>query len=131
MSRILLDTSAYSAFMRGDETVRALVQSADEIYVNAVIAGELIGGFIRGSHEARNRRELERFLASERVRFVPVDDETAERYALILRDLRQKGTPVPTNDVWIAASAMQYGLKVVTRDSHYRSISQVVVELVT
>lgn len=130
MSRILLDTSAYSAFMRGDEAIRRIVQSADEIYVTAVIVGELIGGFVGGSREDKNRGELRQFLGSERVHLVPVDDETAERYALILCDLRHKGTPVPTNDIWIAASAMQHGLRLVTRDSHYRNITQVIVESV-
>lgn len=129
MRRILLDTSGYSAFMRGDEAARLLVRSADEISVTSVVLGELLSGFLQGSRELKNRAELQRFLSSERVRVMPVDDETAERYAVILRDLRREGTPVPTNDIWIAASAMQHGLVLVTRDAHYESISQVIVKL--
>ncbi len=127
MNRILLDTSAYAAFLRGDPRVKHWVQSADEVCVSSVVLGELLSGFMQGSREAANRELLARLLGSERVRTLPVDGETAERYALILSDLRRKGTPVPTNDVWIAAGAMQYGLKLVTTDRHFDHIAQVMV----
>ncbi|RJQ53243.1 MAG: type II toxin-antitoxin system VapC family toxin [Actinobacteria bacterium] len=128
MTSILLDTSAYSAFLRGEERIKSILQSADEIVLTATVLGELIAGFVKGSREAKNRAELERFLSSERVRVVAVDAETAERYAVILRDLSDRGTPVPTNDIWIAASAMQHGLKIVTTDSHFELIRQVILE---
>ncbi len=128
MTRILLDTSAYSAFMRGDSNIKSAIQTAEEIYLNPVILGELISGFMMGKHERKNRRELLELLGSARVGILPLDEETSERYAVILCDLRGKGTPVPTNDIWIAASAMQYGLKLLTRDSHYEKISQIIVE---
>lgn len=129
MSRILLDTSAYSAFMRGDVSVKSVLESADEIYLNAIVLGELISGFMIGKSERKNRKELQELLASPRVGILPLDDETPERYAVILCTLREKGTPVPTNDIWIAASAMQYGLKLLTTDSHYAKISQIIVEM--
>jgi len=79
-------------------------------------------------NEGRNRQLLEEFLSSPRVNIIEIDEETSERYAIILNALRDKGTPIPTNDIWIASSAMQYGLKVVTTDTHYSQISQILVE---
>ena len=61
---------------------------------------------------------------------VAVDSETAERYALILTALWRAGTPIPTNDLWIAATAMQYGLRILTSDAHYRKVTQVVVDYI-
>lgn len=129
MTRVLLDTSAYSAFMRGDDWAKAAIQSADEIYLNATVLGELIAGFMQGSKESKNRRELEEFLASPRVGILAVDEEASERYAVILTALREAGTPVPTNDMWISASAMQYGLKLATLDSHFKKVRQILVEM--
>ena len=128
MSGILLDTSAYSAFMRGHSELKLAVQRSEEIRVTPIVLGELISGFKMGRSEGRNRQLLEEFLSSPRVNIVEIDEETSERYAIILNALRGKGTPIPTNDIWIASSAMQYGLKVVTTDTHYLQISQVLVE---
>lgn len=126
MSRVLLDTSGYSAFMRGHETVREILQTAESIYFNPIVLGELRTGFLRGRVRQKNEDWLRRFLASSRVSIIPVDDETAERYAVILDGLWEAGTPIPTNDIWIAASAMQYGLKVVTTDVHFLRVPQIV-----
>ena len=128
MSGILLDTSAYSAFMRGHPELKLAVQRSEEIRVTPIVLGELISGFKMGKDEGRNRKLLEEFLSSPRVNIVEIDEETSERYAIILNALRGKGTPIPINDIWIASSAMQYGLKVVTTDTHYLQISQVLVE---
>lgn len=129
MNRVLLDTSAYSAFMRGEASAKTAIQSADEIYLNATVLGELIAGFTQASKESKNRRELEEFLASPRVGILAVDEETSERYAVILTSLRSAGTPIPTNDIWIAASTMQYGLKLLTFDAHFEKCQQIIVEM--
>ena len=128
MRRILLDTSAYSAFMRCHEDIRQILQEAEQITLTPVVLGELYAGFARGRHRRKNERELRLFLSSPRVHLVSIDDETAERYAFILTGLRSAGTPIPTNDIWIAASAMQYGVVVVTTDEHYEKMAQVIVE---
>ena len=128
MNRVLLDTSAYSALLRGDARIQRCVQEADELFVNPIVLGELKAGFARGRHRKKNERELASFLASSRVSVIPLDEETSERYAVILVSLRSAGTPIPTNDVWIAASAMQYGLQVVTLDRHFQKVPQVLVE---
>jgi predicted nucleic acid-binding protein len=128
LRRILLDTSAYAAFLRGREAMRTILQECDEIGLTPVVLGELQAGFARGRHRRKNLGELRRFRASPRVRVFPVDEQTAERYAVIVNALRGAGTPIPTNDAWIAASAMQHGLVVVTTDAHFERVSQILVE---
>ena len=128
MTRVMLDTSAYSAFMRGHSEIRLALQWADEIYLNPIVLGELLAGFMRGKYRRRNDRELRTFLSSPRVSLVGMDDDTAQRYAGILDSLWRAGTPIPTNDIWIAASAMQHGLHVLTTDAHYQKVTQVIVD---
>jgi tRNA(fMet)-specific endonuclease VapC len=125
--RILLDTSAYSSFMRGHQGVKEAIQSADSISVNPIVLGELQAGFQHGRHSDKNRKTLKQFLASPRVRVVAMDEETAERYAVILNALWTVGRPIPTNDLWIAATAMQYGLTILTTDAHFKHVVQVLV----
>jgi predicted nucleic acid-binding protein len=124
---ICLDTSAYSAFKRGHEAVVEAIAAADRITLPAVVLGELLAGFRAGLREKANREELGRFLGSPRVSRAAVDDETAERYAEIHLYLRREGTPIPTNDVWIAAVAMQLGLILHTTDPHFERVPQVIV----
>lgn len=126
MNRILLDTSAYSALMRGDVRILEAVREADEMCVTPVILGELHAGFLAGSRRKANEAMLREFLDSPRARVIPMDEGTSERYAVILHALRQAGTPIPTNDLWIAASAMQHGLKVLTTDAHFKKVQQIV-----
>jgi predicted nucleic acid-binding protein len=128
VARICLDTSAYSAFKRGDDGVREALARAERIVLPPIVLGELFGGVRTGGRETKNREELGRFLASPRVDVVTVDEETAERYGEIFAYLRAAGTPIPTNDIWIAATAMQWGLRVHTTDSHFERVPQVVVE---
>jgi predicted nucleic acid-binding protein len=111
--------------MRGDAAVKEMLQTVDAISVNSVVLGELRIGFLRGRTRQKNEERLRRFLASSRVSVIAVDEETAERYAVILDALWTAGTPIPTNDMWIAASAMQYGLAVITTDAHYLKIPQI------
>jgi len=126
--KVMLDTSAYSAFLRGNGEIKQGLQEADEIYLNAVVLGELYSGFAQGSREKKNREILRDFLSSPRIQIAALDEETAERYAAIITYLRSKGTPIPTNDLWIAATTMQYGLKLLTTDGHYRAVPQIIVK---
>jgi predicted nucleic acid-binding protein len=123
--RILLDTSAFSGFMRGDEGAVTAVRQAEELVLTPIVLGELLSGFLAGGRERHNRELLARFLESPRVRIEPMDGGTAERYAAIHAYLRSRGTPVPTNDLWIAAVAMQHGLTVATTDRHFANIPQI------
>ena len=127
----MLDTSAYSAYLRGNADVKRAIREADEIYLNPVVLGELYAGFAHGGKEKRNREILRELLASPRVQVAVIDEETSERYAAIIVYLWAKGTPLPTNELWISATAMQFGLKLVTTDSHYRNVPQIIVECCT
>ena len=129
-SKVMMDTSAYAAFLRGNPEVKGAVQRADEIFLKPVVLGELLAGFRRGKNEKRNRAILRDFLSSPRVAAVEIDEETSERYAVIVNSLRTKGTPIPTNDLWIAASAMQHGLRVLTIDKHYLEVAQILTEYI-
>ncbi len=127
MSRILLDTSAYAAFLRDHTGVKAAVREAAEVFLSPVVLGELRAGFLKGSRPAVNERRLADFLASPRCHVPAIDEETSHRYAAIHSYLRQQGTPVSPNDLWIAASAAQHGLRIVTLDGGFDRIPQVLV----
>jgi tRNA(fMet)-specific endonuclease VapC len=119
---VALDTNAYAAFKRGDAEVLAVLRAAPDILVSTIVMGELLAGFAAGSREARNREELAQFIATPRVRLVPVSEVTADSYALIYSQLRRKGKPIPTNDLWIAASALEHGAALLTFDAHFVAI---------
>lgn len=129
MRRVLLDTSAYSALVRGHAGVQQALGEADEVALSVVVLGELRAGFLGGGRAASNEKVLRRFLEEPRVQVLDVDEETASRYAVIRDDLRRRGTPVPVNDVWIAATASQHGLRVLTTDRDFQQIPQVVAEV--
>ena len=122
MRSVLLDTNAYAAFMLGKVEVVEVIAHADSLLINSVVLGELLGGFAAGTREAANRAQLARFLDSPRVDVVAVTAQTADSYALIYSGLRRKGQPIPTNDLWIAASAMEHGAGLLTRDVHFRQV---------
>ena len=123
MKRIIVDTNFYAAFKKNETAAVNLLRRADFIAVNTVILGELLAGFRCGSREEQNRRELDRFLDSPRVDVLPIDEETTEFYAQVFYELKQKGRPIPSNDLWLAASALQHGLTLATHDDHFNHIS--------
>jgi tRNA(fMet)-specific endonuclease VapC len=96
----------------GHPAIKSSLQRADEIIVNTIVLGELAAGFITGRRRDKNQEELRRFLSSPRVNVVDVTEETAERYGVILNSLWKAGTPIATNDIWIAASAIEHGLQI-------------------
>lgn len=122
MKPLLVDTSAYPAFMRGNSAIVEALAHAPRLFLNAVVLGELLGGFAAGSREAANRTELSRFLATPRVGLLPVTAETADSHALVYGGLRRRGQPIPTNDLWIAASALEHGCALLTLDAHFHQI---------
>lgn len=123
MNRTLIDTNIYSYAMRGDEAVIEKLRLVDQIGFSSISVGELYSGFRAGNREEKNRKELAQFLDSPRVIVYSVDVETADFYASILSELKKAGTPIPTNDIWIAAIALQNGYKLFTRDDHFRKIN--------
>ncbi len=122
MKRILIDTNVYSAFKANDQEVIHKFQSCEEIHVNVTVLAELIAGFKAGSKEDQNKAELKSFLNSPRIVLDHLDEATAEFYASIYLNLRLKGTPIPTNDLWIAASAMQQGCALYSLDKHFQVV---------
>ena len=114
--------------MRGHDVVKLSLQKAQEILISPVVLGELRAGFLGGKRRRKNEAELEIFLSSSRVRLVDITEETADTYAAIVLSLRAARTPIPTNDIWIAASAMEHGARILTTDPHYQKVPQVVVE---
>lgn len=129
MKRIIIDTNFYAAFKRNDVDALKILKRAEYIGINTVILGELLAGFRCGTKERQNRTELDQFLDSARVHTVTLDDETSEFYAQIFAELRQQGRPIPSNDLWLAASALQHGLAVATYDDHFSSISGLLLAL--
>jgi predicted nucleic acid-binding protein len=123
MKRIILDTNFYTAFKKNEAAAVDLLKRVEYIGVNTIILGELLAGFRCGNKERQNRHELDQFLDSPRVATIAVDDETAEFYAQVFAELRHKGRPIPSNDLWLAASALQHGLALATYDEHFSTIS--------
>ncbi|MGA1840823.1 MAG: type II toxin-antitoxin system VapC family toxin [bacterium] len=122
MIQILIDTNIYTFALKGDEEVISTLQKVNKIGISSVSIGELLSGFKGGNKEKKNRKELETFLDSPRVFICNIDYNTAEYYAEILVRLKEIGRPIPTNDIWIAATAFQYGLKLYSKDSHFKHI---------
>ena len=131
MTALMLDTSAYVAFKRGHPQAIVAVREARTILLPTTVLGELLAGFEAGNRHKKNREELRQFRQSSRVRLVACAEETAERYALIYAYLRRNGRPIPTNDLWIAASSMEYGARLLTADSHFLNLPQIVVTSLT
>ncbi|HUB98404.1 MAG TPA: type II toxin-antitoxin system VapC family toxin [Solirubrobacterales bacterium] len=125
MSSYCLDTSAYSNFRRGNEEVAVLLDRAESVGVSTVVLGELRTGFLLGGRRRRNEAELDAFLDNPAVDMLPVDSETSRQYAEIVAELRKAGTPLPTNDIWIAATAARNGATVLTCDEHFERIARV------
>ena len=122
MKRILIDTNAYAAFKKNETDAVSTFKTVEYIGVNIIVLGELLSGFKGGNKEATNRKELEQFLDSPRVNLIQLDEETAEFYARVYWDLKRQGKPVPTNDLWVAASAMRHGLALFSYDEHFDNI---------
>ncbi len=125
LSRLCLDTSAYSHFRRGHAEAVDAVTSCRAVVVPAVVLGELRVGFLLGSRRAENERDLAKFLARDVVDVLDVDDEVSAIYADIVVDLRRAGTPVPTNYIWIGAVAVRAGVSVLTFDAHFEMMRRV------
>jgi tRNA(fMet)-specific endonuclease VapC len=122
MKEILIDTNIYSYALKGDRDTVSVLKTRRLIGISCVSIGELLSGFKGGTREKENRKELEEFLDSPRVRIFSVDENTAEFYAEILNEMRLKGTPIPTNDIWIASVALQNGLPLYSKDLHFRQV---------
>ena len=124
MSRLCLDTCAYSNFKRNHRPVVEAVSKADWVGVPSIVIGELVTSFRLGNRREENLAELKDFLSYPVVCELPVDHDVAEVYAELVATLRQAGTPIPTNDIWIAATSICAGSTLVTYDGHFSLIQR-------
>lgn len=126
MSSLLLDTNIYTHALKGDAQVVATLRKASRIAISSISLGELFSGFKGGNQEQKNRAELEEFLDTPRVNLYGITEDTAEFYADILNRLKKAGTPIPTNDIWIAAVAFEHGFRLYSKDQHFRYVQGLV-----
>ena len=120
--KVSLDTNAYTKLVQGYRPLSELLERVDEIFVSSIVLGELIAGFTVGSRRRENMSILQDFLDTEASVLCDITRDVAERYALLFADLRSKGTPIPTNDLWIAAAALETGSRLISYDDHFKNV---------
>ena len=128
MKALVIDTNVYCNAMRGAPSATKLLRQAEQILLPVVVFGELLAGFKGGNRERENKEQLIAFAATERVQVASVTTATAGFYSLIITQLRQKGLPIPTNDIWIAAITMEHGASLATEDNHFSRIEGIILE---
>jgi len=122
--KLALDTNRYTDLCRGDVSVVEMVELADQVWLPFIVLGELRAGFAVGNQGPRNEAVLRRFLLKSAVSVLYADEQTTHHYAAIYRQLRKQGTPIPTNDMWIAALVLQHSLVLFARDPHFDVLPQ-------
>lgn len=120
--KIALDTTAYVAFKQNTSALVGYIVRAERVLISPVVLAELMFGFRGGSRFQKNMADLNAFLEHPAVELVQIGEVTADRYSRIAMDLKRRGNPIPTNDIWIAAQAIEHGAELVTLDSHFEKI---------
>ncbi len=120
--KLALDTSGYSRLMQSRSNLTGLVENAESVFIPAVTVGELYAGFHLGSRCESNQTSLKEFLNLPGVEIIPINHDIAERYGILVCTLKKLGTPIPTNDIWIAATSLELGARLVTYDAHFHHI---------
>jgi tRNA(fMet)-specific endonuclease VapC len=123
MKKIVLDTNAYTRLLTGEEDMLDVIGTAETVYMSIFVLGELYAGFAGGTKKHENRNTLNRFLLKPSVKILNATSETAEVFGMLKQDLKKAGTPLPINDVWIAAHALETGSTLVTYDAHFKKIA--------
>lgn len=124
--RVDLDTTRYVDLCSGEAETLALLEEADAIVLPFVVVGELCAGFAHGRRPAENEQTLRRFLLKDGVQVLFADDQTTHHYAVSYRQLRRQGTPIPANDMWLAALVLQHNLALHARDRHFDHLPQLI-----
>lgn len=127
MKKILFDTNAYTALMKGNTAVLDILGEADTVYLSVFVIGELYFGFSNGHQEQRNRDILIRFLKKPTVTIVHTTLETAEIFSRLKVNLKKRGTPIPINDLWIAAHTIETGSFLLTFDAHFQELPELLI----
>lgn len=120
--RILLDTNGYSALFNNDEAIIEIIEEADTVFMSVVVVGEALVGFKNGKRETKNKKLLEEFIAKPATKIISVTLETAEIYSQIKYQADKHGKPLPINDIWIAAHAIETGSILISYDRHFLKI---------
>lgn len=120
---IALDTNAYCDFQRGNRWLEG-IQEAQRVIIPYIVLAELRAGFLQGNRNLQNEARLERFLNTARVALLFPDADTTRHYAALVAQLRKQGTPIPTNDIWIAALCVQHQLILCSADAHFEHLPQ-------
>ena len=123
--KVALDTSRYTDFVRGETSVVETIETADEVWLPFIVVGELRAGFAAGNQGPRNEAVLRRFLLKPGVGILYSDEQTTHHYANVYRQLRKQGTPIPTNDMWIAALVLEHSLVLCARDAHFDALAPI------
>jgi len=118
MNKIILDTNGYTSYLGGDQNILKALAGTQITFMSIFVLGELYAGFKGGNREKENIRILRIFLKKPTVTILNASNETAEVFGMVKTSLRQAGTPIPINDVWIASHALEAGAVVVTYDKH-------------
>jgi tRNA(fMet)-specific endonuclease VapC len=113
--------------MGGHAPLTQLLEASEEVLMPATVLGELHAGFELGTRRDANRRQLSEFLALPGVDIIPVSADIAERYGMLVRQLTRQGTPIPTNDIWIAAAALETGARLVSYDPHFEHVQGLII----
>ena len=118
--RLLLDTNIVIALLEGDEAVISNLDESGEIFIPAIVLGELFFGATKSGRPTENTAKVERFAAGRSI--LSCDLQVAREYGRLRQRLQEKGRPLPENDIWIAATAKYHELVLVTRDRHFREV---------
>ena len=130
MKRLVLDTNTLIPLLRNVAKYTHLFKTYDEVILPSIVLGEYKAGLFSTKTGEKNRQSLTDYLADPNVRVAPVTDRTADLYAKVYQALRKEGTPIPQNDMWIAASALENGADLATCDEHFRHVPMLTVIVV-
>jgi predicted nucleic acid-binding protein len=124
--KLVLDTNIYCDYAEGiGEVVDVIATHGQYLFIPSIVLGELQYGFMKGSRQRFNEKKLRQLVSRLRIEMIDVDAEVARKYALIYLSLEKKGAKIPINDVWIAASCMEVGGTLLTRDQHFQVVEQI------
>ena len=119
-----LDTNRLTDLFQGDAELADRLGECDEVWLPLVVLAEIKAGFYGGTQQHRNEVLLQSFLAKPTVGVLLPERETAEHYARLFVQLKRAGTPIPDNDLWIAALVLEHDLQLITRDQHFERVPQ-------